>query len=225
MNVFAGMILAECSCLPRFRSSRTTIWNTWLLYACAIVGLYLGSYPRTNADYASWSRRLQILGTCIFPVNAVQNRYWQGIGAQMICSAILFSPYLRLALSKEYLVRLGRASFPLYLLHGPLMRSILAWMLFIYPGTPQGFLESSSRVEQDSETQRDMRGFEPGRPIPVLILASFFLILLFCVRLWQSTVEIWTEAALLRLEAFAMSSEPTPKNNNWEKGKCHTCVD
>jgi hypothetical protein len=105
------------------------------------------------------------------------------------------------------------------------MRSILAWMLFIYPGTPQGFLESSSRVEQDSEKQRDMRVFEPGRPIPVLILASFFLILLFCVRLWQSTVDIWTEGALLRLEAFAMSSELTPKNNNWEKGKCHTCID
>ncbi|KAJ5883096.1 uncharacterized protein N7473_009982 [Penicillium subrubescens] len=207
----------------RARSTRTTVWNTWLLYACVTVGLYLGSYPRTNADFASWSRRLQILGTWIFSGNAVQNRYWQGIGAQMICSAVLFSPTLRLALSKEYLVWLGKASFPLYLLHGPLMRSILAWMLFIYPGTPQGFSESSSRNEQDSEKQRDMRGSEPGRPIPVLMLAPFFLILFIVVRLWQSTVDLWVEGAILRLEAFAMSSELTSKNNN-KKGECHTCM-
>jgi hypothetical protein len=141
----------------------------------------------------------------------------------MICSAVLFSPTLRLALSKEYLVWFGRASFPLYLLHGPAYALDSSTDAIYYPGTPQGFSESSSRNEQDSEKQRDMRGFEPGCPIPVLILAPFFLILFIVVRLWQSTVDLWVEGAILRLEAFAMSLELTSKNNN-KKGKCHTCM-
>lgn len=74
----------------------------------------------------------------------------------MCCCSVLFSPPIRRTLSQEYLVWLGGVRLPLYLLHGPLMRSILAWMLFIYPGTPQPFLELPSRDAQEFQKQQDM---------------------------------------------------------------------
>ena len=182
-NIFAGMILAELVSddLP----SRHNLLTTLLPFPLAFAGLFLMSFPNEYYEQTTWSRILAQAGRLIFPLSSEMGRAWPGLGAQILCFSVCFSPLMRQAMSHKYLIWLGGIAYSLYLLHGPLMRSILAWMAF----TPAVMIWGSN--------QGILGGQLAGQsliPLPrplafAIILPLFWAFLLFVVHLWSSKVE------------------------------------
>lgn len=202
INIYAGMMLAEISMdMPpeviskgRKRIPLREIFSYFLV----VLGLYLCSFPDSFYETAPWSTRLWKIGQVIFPSGALYGRFWPGIGAQLLCFGILNSPSMRKALSHRWLMWLGGMSFPLYLLHGPLLRSLMTYMVFLIP--------SFTFTPEDANSLIPV----PNTLVLCITLPVFFIIMLILVKLWALHVEpwfgVWTDA----FEKFARS---------WGQGK------
>ncbi|KAL8721971.1 MAG: hypothetical protein Q9225_001446 [Loekoesia sp. 1 TL-2023] len=113
------------------------------------------------------------------PTNAEIMRFWPTIGAQLLTFSIVMSPHTRRALSHRWLLWLGKISFPLYLLHGSFMRSILAWLLF----------SRQQITEIEEEGKKHMRYPLPGTPTFLVVMPIFFVILFTATHFWAIKVE------------------------------------
>ncbi|KAI4205490.1 MAG: hypothetical protein LQ346_001444 [Caloplaca aetnensis] len=177
VNVFTGILLAELnhSDLPlRFaRSSR------FFAPPLAVCGLFLMSFPSQFQDWAHWSDVLLRWHYKIAPANAEIARFWPTIGAQILTSSIVMSPHLRRLLSHRWLLWLGKISFPLYLLHGSFMRSILAWLLF----------SRQQITEIEEEGKKHMRYPLPGTPTFLVVMPIFFITLFTATHFWAIKIE------------------------------------
>ncbi|MCJ1427097.1 hypothetical protein MMC29_005000 [Sticta canariensis] len=179
INVFAGIILVELhhSRLPLRLSPYSHIFAPPL----ALAGLFLMSFPSQFQPWTYWSSFLLKACHKIAPVDIEVSRYWPTIGAQVLTLAIVLSPHLRRALSHRWLLWLGKISFPLYLLHGSLMRSVLAWMLF-HGQTLKNIEENNVIV---------MRYPLPGIPTFIVAIPVFMAILFVATHFWAVKVEPW----------------------------------
>lgn len=95
-----------------------------------ILGLYFCSYPEENPEWAQWSTKLLHLGHRIFPSGSEYARYYPGMGADIIATGIMFNTTAKKILSHRFLCWMGKLSWPVYLLHAPLIRTVLTWVLF-----------------------------------------------------------------------------------------------
>jgi hypothetical protein len=199
INVFAGMILAELSMTATAQSSpKSKITVRQIIpYIFAVLGLYLCSFPDSYYEVAPWSNQLYQIGQMIFPANALYGRFWPGVGAQMLSAAILYSPSMRSALSHRYLLWLGSLSFPLYLVHGTLIRSLMTYMIFL----PSSLTFEPEIREDGSESRIPV----PGKLIIAVMLPIFSVILLVVVKLWAVHVEPYFGVMTDRFERFAHS--------------------
>ena len=121
-------MLAELS--MTFLPERLTIASPLLTPVLAFAGLYLMSQPSDHPQSARWSAYLDDLGKEIFPDQLDLARAWGSLGCMVLLAAIIISPHARRLLSRKPLLWLGKVSFPIYLLHGTFMRSLLAWLTF-----------------------------------------------------------------------------------------------
>ena len=96
-----------------------------------LLGLVLMSFPSDRPQLASWSNFLKNFGESMFPQQGELARLWGSIGCIMLVFGVLISPHARRLLSRRPLIWLGKVSFPIYLLHGTFMRSVMAWIEFI----------------------------------------------------------------------------------------------
>ncbi|KAI3334571.1 acyltransferase family-domain-containing protein [Ustulina deusta] len=94
------------------------------------LGLYVASYPEGHPEWSTWSRWQYNVLVHIVPKGGEIPRYGSGIGLQLITLGLHFMPAIREFLSSKYLLWLGKQSFAVYLLHGPLLRSVLCWMVY-----------------------------------------------------------------------------------------------
>lgn len=206
INVYAGMILAELSMntpsepIPRTKSKMRIPVREIITYSAAALGLYLCSFPDSFYETAAWSTRLWKIGKVIFPHEAMPGRFWPGIGAQMLSAAILYSPSMRRALSHRWLLWIGGLSFPLYLLHGPLIRSLMTYMVFLIPSftfTPD--LLANGNPDPNALIPAP-NAFVLWVTVPVFLVITIVL-----SKLWAVHVEpwfgVWTDA----FERFARS--------------------
>jgi hypothetical protein len=195
------MILAELSFIP-FPNQRPII-NRILPYLFAIIGLYLCSFPSEYYHQKQWTRQLWYIGWKIFPPGAIFGRFYAGIGAQILCFSVLFSPPMRTLLSNRYLQWLGGISYPLYLLHGPLMRSVMTYMLF-WPAS--WIFEPGLRPDGTPDPESLMP--VPNFWVLCVVLPLFLVALLLIVNLWAIKVEPHLGAAADRFENFARTWKP-----------------
>ena len=202
-NVFAGMMLAELTMCDWPRREHPVI--KCIPYLSTALGLFLMSFPNEYYDWASWCLRLHELGSLLFPPGVELGRAWPGIGAQILCYSVCFSPSLRHALSQKFLLWLGGVSYSLYLLHGPLMRSVLAWLVF-GPMTSTG-----EWVTPENELYAVPEGSDyiprPCWPAFILILPVFWAFLLLTVHFWSSKVEPKFAAATKWSEDLALGKK------------------
>ncbi|QKX62982.1 uncharacterized protein TRUGW13939_10150 [Talaromyces rugulosus] len=221
INVYAGMMLAELSMdtpsepIPRTKSRIRLPIRESGPYIIAALGLYLCSFPDSSYEMAAWSTRLWKIGQVIFPSNAQYGRFWPGIGAQMLTFAILHSPSMRRALSHPWLMWIGGLSFPLYLLHGPLIRSLMTYMVFLIPS----ITFTPDRLENGSPDPNSLIPI-PNTFVLCLTLPVFFAILLVLSKLWAIHVDpwfgVWTDA----FEQFARSwGNEQIQSFPWRKNK------
>ena len=181
MGIFIGILLAELnhSDLP-LRFAR---FSPFFAPPLTIIALVLMSFPSDFQKEQPWCRYLLGLHYKIFPTYAFVDRTWPTIGAALLCFTIIMSPHLRFALSRRPLLWLGKISFPLYLLHGSFMRSILSWLLF----AKQRLVEFEER--NGNETYVVMKYPLPRWPTFVLVMPIFFTVLLFATHYWAKKVE------------------------------------
>lgn len=176
---------------------------TYLPYPAALLGLYLCSYPSEFSDWAPWCRQLLYLGKAITPADKDLGRFWPGLGSHILCFAVLLSPTLRKLLSHDVLLWLGSISYPLYLLHGPLMRSVLAIITF-FP----------IWLHFDPRDETGNPDLEKLMPLPrslsfLFILPLFWIFLLAVVHQWAKRVEPLFATATKKLEDFAYGEGAT----------------
>ncbi|KAF3763302.1 hypothetical protein M406DRAFT_279359 [Cryphonectria parasitica EP155] len=132
MQFFWGTLIADLqnhepfTALIASRPRASAIISGFLLF----IGLTFASYPEGHAEWMGWSRTLLSIMRPILPNNPDFPRFASGIGLEFISIGIVFSPFLQKALSSRYLLFLGRMSFAVYLLHGPLLKTVLVWMLY-----------------------------------------------------------------------------------------------
>lgn len=187
--VFAGGLLCELSMEPivsKFSASRGSIRRA-LPISMAIVGWYLMSYSGFDTEWASWSNSLLQIGIKIFPEGSEILSFWDVTGVILLVAAIILSSPLQHILSRPWLLWLGTQSFPIYLLHGPLLRSFLNWMLFAF-AEPQWYEE---RDENDVVVRIFPRLSMPPRWKFLFAIPIFFAVVLLLSRLWTAHVEPW----------------------------------
>ena len=185
MNVYAGILLAELShsTYPATLARYTRALNPLV----CILGFYLCSFPSSYQNNAAWSRNLVDLANCLVPGIPQLERFWPSLGAQLVMLSVIFSPNLRRILTHRYLLWLGRVSFPLYLLHGTFMRSLLAWVL--YGGRPT--VETEEWDDTLKEHYKVNRIPAPRPLIFLFVLPLWALVVLSVTHLWADNVEPW----------------------------------
>jgi len=167
----------------KFASDHSLI-NRVLSFSMILCGWYFISYPAKHPEWAAWSNALYHIGQQVFPTGAEIHSFWDLVGVLLITSGIILSGKAQQILSHPYLLWLGAQSFPIYLIHGPLLRSFLNWTLYAF-ATPDWYEES----ENDTVTRVFAR-----HPIPpawkfVLWLPLYFMVLLYLADLWAEKIE------------------------------------
>ena len=141
------------------------------------------SFPAEYQKVQPWSRFLLNLHYKVFPTYAFLDRSWPTTGAALLCFTVIMSPHLRMILSRRPLLWLGKISFPLYLLHGSFMRSILAWLIF----ARQHLIEMEER--NGAETYVVMKYPLPNFPTFLVVFPIFLPILFFSTHIWANKIE------------------------------------
>jgi peptidoglycan/LPS O-acetylase OafA/YrhL len=170
-------------------------------------GLFCCGFPEDHAEWSPWSRRMLGIGAKIFPWGVEQSRYWMTIGTTMILLGIIFSDRAKRFLSCRLLYWMGKQSFPVYLLHAVLIRSILTWLMF-------GFMDPLQRAGEDSNHRPYPPGPYPIAPVAArcFIIPLFVVILYYFAHLWNKYVETWCAWTMKRLEEIVFNGvKPAPQ--------------
>lgn len=195
-----------------FASSRN-IMNRILPYLMAIFGLYMYSFPSKKAEWAGWSNALLHVGTKIFPQGSELFSSWSTLGSLFLLTGVILSESLQQFFSHPAFLYLGTHSFPIYLIHGPLLRSFLNWILYLFVA-PEWY--------EDIEDYVVIRTWA-RYPIPpawkfVIALPIFFIVLLWLAQLWTAKIEPqcgrltkWLEDTVCGSDAETPSSQMTLK--------------
>ena len=210
-NVYCGIILAELtldSNIQNFASAHNyarTLFSASLIF----LGMYFMSYPEENPSWARWSQNLTLLGDYIFPKNSEYARYYPGFGVNLLTLGVMFNNTAKKILSTSFFCWMGKLSFPIYLLHAPLIRTVLAWVLF------------GASVRPDQGKDENGNQLPPGwlpianRWVVVIALPLFYVFLYRVANLWAQYVDPfcgqvtnWFEELVFRDDAKASSEKP-----------------
>lgn len=181
---YAGIMMGEFSLttIP----SRLSAMSKILSPPLAIFSLIVMSYSDSEPQNAPWNAVLYDFGLRYLPMDAGGGitRTYGTIGGVLLVVSIIISPHLRWVLSRKPLLWLGKVSFAIYLLHGMVLRSVFAWILFI------GVKKAEFR-EQDTDLVWHP---EYRYPVPGIVRCAFATIIAFAVifgasHIWMLKVE------------------------------------
>ncbi|KAL8868760.1 MAG: hypothetical protein Q9174_004772, partial [Haloplaca sp. 1 TL-2023] len=195
-NIFCGIFLAELSgdgdvasfmeAHPYFQA----VGSASLIFT----GLFFCSYPEEHAEWARWSSSLQHLGHWFFPRDVELARYYPGLGADIIALGVMFNTTAKKLLSLRFLCWMGKLSWPVYLIHAPLIRTILTWVLFGASVRPQ--------QGKDENGNQLPPGWLPiaNRWVVLFAIPLFYVFLYRAAGLWSSYVDPWCTNVTQRFE-------------------------
>ena len=122
-------MICPLSNVKSWSSPRAKIRRLLPLLLCLLALLTMG-HPSENDAWAPWSRKYRELAPYIFPAGADVHFFWTTLGDQLFVVSIMFSPELQRLFSHPLMVWLGSISFPIYLLHGCIIRTFMIWLLY-----------------------------------------------------------------------------------------------
>lgn len=166
-----------------------------------LICLVLMSFPADFQGQAPWSRFLLSMHYKIAPESADPARFWPCVGAQLLIATIMCTPHLRRVLSHKTLLWLGKISFPLYLLHGTFIRTVLAWLLFA---------NSSLTSIREDDGSTHMRYPLPGYGTFFVATPVFLLILFWCTHVWAVKLEPWFGVITKEAETLMFGKKDRP---------------
>ena len=181
---FAGIILAELSVssLPALLAPYSPILTPPL----AIFSLVLMSYTQNATEHRAWSRNLHSFGNSYLPLDpsGSLDRTYGGIGSALLLVSIIISPHARNMLSQKPLKWLGKVSFAIYLVHGTVLRTVFAWILF-FGQEMKEFVEQGADGLVDSEWRYTVPGGIHCAFATIISMA----VILFVSHVWNVKVE------------------------------------
>lgn len=186
-NVYCGILLAEVSIDPDVVDfmSEHPWFQAVTSSSLIILGFFFCSYPEEHPEWASWSRKMQDFARLIFPHNSEYARFYPGMGADALATGIMFNPTAKTLLSHRFLCYMGRLSWPVYLIHAPLIRTVLAWVLF-------GASVRPSRGKDENGNEMPPGYLPLAKPWVVMFAIPLFYVFLYrAADLWQRYVDPW----------------------------------
>jgi len=216
MPIFTGVFLAELSMtsvVADFSVARSAITRS-LPYLSVLLGWYMISFPKFHPERMPWSWAMFQVARIIFPYGCDIHGYWGHVGVTLIVTGIIFSSTLQKLLSTPVLQWVGARSFPIYLIHGPVLRSFLNWILFA-GATPT--------LRDIYDDDGNLIGTYPLLAIPagwkfVYVLPIFFAVVLVLSDQWNKYVEPPCATATRWLEdkICGTTSDGLNPINKWE---------
>jgi len=157
MNIYIGMLLAELHHDFPTTQQATGLLPRYLPFIIIVIGLFISSFPENDPAWAPWCSYINhIFAVHLVPAGGETSRYVVSVGASITIMGIFVSRTARTALSNPAMNFLGRISFPVYVLHCTLMRTVLTWMLY-WPGMLRG---SIGKPDNDTASAFEENGNE-----------------------------------------------------------------
>jgi peptidoglycan/LPS O-acetylase OafA/YrhL len=224
LPIYGGAFLAELSMEPvviKFSTSRSIV-NQLLPYSIILLGWYFMSYPNHHPEWQPWSNTLWHLGLMIFPDGAEVYSVWNVVGVFLVTFGIILSSTLQRVLSHPHLLWLGAQSFPIYLIHGPLLRSFFNWLLYAFT-TPIKYGDQ----DEAGNITRIFKRFPLPSPLKFfLLLPIFYAVLLLLAHVWTKKVESkcgavtkWLEDTMCGVRDERFCSEVSRQGDGSDRGR------
>lgn len=193
-----GLLLCDLALHPGYQNFLAT--RQKLATRCSIpliiLGLYFVSYPDAEAQWSPWSHNLLKLSRYIFPNNVHVSKRYTALGIDITAFGLQACHPVKEVMSNRFFLWLGRNSFAVYLVHGTLLRTVLAWMLYGITGQPW-----HPTVNDAGETVLPPWLHRRAHGVAFLaILAIWFPILYYSAHLWTTYVDSWCATLTKRLE-------------------------
>lgn len=174
INVYIDIAIADMHI--SFTSSATSKLPTPLPCLLIILGLFLSCFPESGYEWTTWSDIMARWMVYSSPENADIRHYWDSLGASFLILGCFFSTKARRLLASPVCNFLGRVSFPVYLLHNTLLKSVFAWIIYL----PSKMAKDGPLVNERNELVRGgWLQFSIG--IPVYFVMLFSLAYLFTI--------------------------------------------
>jgi hypothetical protein len=210
-NVYLGMLLAEITFDPDIQAviADHNLIRTFTSAMAIVIGLYFASYPEEHPEWTRWSNGLTLLGNYMFPKSVEFSRFYAALGVQILAVGIMFNNTAKKLLSNSFFLFMGKLSFPIYLLHAPLIRTVLTYALFGFSVRPSG-----GKDEQGKDLPP---GFRPlaSRWVCVFAIPLFYVFLYRVAALWAAYVDPfcgrvmnWFENLVFRDDAKVIEEKP-----------------
>ena len=202
--------MAELTYYPEFTEfieSRPLTFSI-LPVTMIFLGLLSISFPEEHPEWTAWSAAMLRVGYYIIPKNAEFARFYPALGAQLICFGSMLSAPIKRALSSPWPCFLGRMSFAIYLLHAPLIRSVLTYMLFGFSRRPP-----SPGVNADGHPLPQPWVPLTSRWATFILIPLWYVFLYKCATLWVAHVDPfcgritnWVEERIFREDSKSEKS-------------------
>lgn len=164
-----------------------------------VLGTFVASYPEAHPDRVGWSRFLHHTLAAVLPRGSEYSRFASGLGVQIMAIGLHFSPRMRDVLSNRAFLWLGKQSFAVYLLHGPLLRSVLAWLLY-------GFKTLPDTLDAEGKPEHHYTPF-PGMMHLYVVLIMWIPLNYFAAHLWTTYVDPYCGELTEKFVRYVMREE------------------
>ncbi|KAL5377025.1 hypothetical protein PMIN06_009191 [Paraphaeosphaeria minitans] len=184
---FWGVLIAELQFEPataRFIEQQRILAPV-LSAVLVFSGFYVASYPESHAEWMPWSDNLTHFLKPNLPENPDLPRFSSGIGLMLAAVGIVLSPRLQEILSSKILLFFGKMGFAVYLLHGTLMKTFLAWMIY-------GISVPADHKDEKGQPQMTRMKY-PGHQTLFVCLFFWMPILYGSAYAWTQYVDPWCE--------------------------------
>ncbi|KAF2436150.1 hypothetical protein EJ08DRAFT_228113 [Tothia fuscella] len=177
MNISIGMLLADLH--VHHSKHATQLFPGIVPIIFITLGALFACFPQDGPELAHWSEQMRKFMFAITPFEADLRRYWDSIGATFLIFGIFFSSPARRILSSPVFNFLGRVSFPVYLLHNQLIKTVLTWLVY-FPAVWNPQFDKQGKI---------VLPYKRGNDLSVFAAAIIFFYVLYKLA-WYWTIYI-----------------------------------
>jgi peptidoglycan/LPS O-acetylase OafA/YrhL len=177
VNIVVGMFVAELH--NHYKDSATSILPAPIPALMIVLGMFMAGFPQDGAQNAHWSHVMLKVMRAMTSDKADIRRYWDHLGASTVLLGIFFSRNARKVLTSPVFNFLGRVSFPVYLIHNSLIKTVLTWMIYL----PSAMNPPKNEKGEQMDLQRG------SLPHMFIAIAIFYYILYRSASLWVKYID------------------------------------
>jgi peptidoglycan/LPS O-acetylase OafA/YrhL len=208
MPTYGGILLADITSTTMFRQFGVTksLLRIPLVIALFVLGTFLMSYPSLEWDWSPQYRFITHGLSFLFPLKANIYNYCSHVGMFAAMTSIALSPFLQKQFSRPLLLWLGEHSLAIYLVHGPLIRSVFCWIAYSF--TPIRYEEVADEEYNVSIVQVPFPPPSLGRI--ALGLPVFVACTILAAILWNRHVEPLCANIVKKIERVFVGDKESP---------------